>query len=715
MKNRKGVTLLDALMALTVSAFMFAEIAQLQNHMTQNLNAEAAANRMSAFEDAARVYITQNYQQLVTMASSTPIEIPISGNPTWNGIGDLHSAGGLPASFTAAMPLNQTVHLLVRQINANGNVPQHLEALLVTSGGNPMNDGMVGLSMAKMGGDGGGIMKTVLPGKNNQTIYGSFGSWSESIANWQTGSVPITAGHIAMDLSSVGSSLSDWLNRYNTGNPEANRMHTNIDMNNFSLNNTNSINSNGTNDLNLDNNAAGGGLGTGRVVMGNGGMACNQSATGCHFDISDDGGMYDYNNGWITYQSSYNGFKIANQDGNHNGTNLEVTGGTYAAGGVTVADGNGVKWTGSGLAPVDGGSNTADASASYAGGWLNFGGANGFQGISTNLIVRASRFSDYNNANYYVIPSGVSRMNYADFANNIGTNGLDAQSGFPNGWTGIHTWDVYAEGGIGVGSGGNLSMSADNSNLTTYNGSNATTQINYANGSVRSYKDGCNFIVGTGNGCIYGDYNNLALRVPGTNGINGGKIYNEDQNGNPVNVYAGAFSTIDTNKNVKAYMDSKGNVVAINSGNKSNDSATVNNFTNGTGNIVSNGGYITATNGEVQAFDGGAGNGIGVFENFLLVGQNSQGGVTHLGNPNNGGLLIVRGNENVSGVLKFNYGVDGDNGQAGGYASPGSTCALSANGPGQGAVGMNVSKNALAFCGSDLIWHAVKTVDGYGN
>jgi len=39
----------------------------------------------------------------------------------------------------------------------------------------------------------------------------------------------------------------------------------------------------------------------------------------------------------------------------------------------------------------------------------------------------------------------------------IGTNGRSPSSGYPSGWWGgVHTWDLYAEGSIGVGQSGSL-------------------------------------------------------------------------------------------------------------------------------------------------------------------------------------------------------------------------------------------------------------------
>ncbi len=54
---------------------------------------------------------------------------------------------------------------------------------------------------------------------------------------------------------------------------------------------------------------------------------------------------------------------------------------------------------------------------------------------------------------------------------NIGTNGLLPGSGLPGGWGGgVHTWDVYAEGTVGVGSGGNVQASMDRNGNGNFNG-----------------------------------------------------------------------------------------------------------------------------------------------------------------------------------------------------------------------------------------------------
>lgn len=519
--KRKGFSLLDVLLALGVSAMMFANIAQMQNDMTNNLHSQAVASEMETLAVAAKSYITANYSTLSNMASSA-IEVPITGNSGWNGIGDLETTGLLPENFTTNLPMGQTVHLIVKQIQVNGNIPAHLEGLLVSSGGNPMDDRMVGLAMAKMGGDGGGIMKSPPPGVNTSNIQGSFASWTSPISSWSNSGVDLSYGHVAMNLTSTLSPVSEWLDRYATGNPEANRMHTDIDMNNNSLKDTLSVYASGNNDLYLQDTNH-----TGRVVMWNGGMACQGNADACHFDISDDGGFYDYNDSWITFQGNdvYNegtGLKIAGK-----GNNLDVQGKTVAEKGAVVSDSNGITWESS--PSVNG---AVEAAATYDGTWVNVvggSGSSGFKGLATNMV-KTTEVLDANNNDYYLVPSNYSHLGSAKFDGNIGTHGYDPYDGLPTSWGGgVHTFDIYAEGTIAQGSGGSVNSMMNSSGFI------------YNNAGCALY------MAGSAGGCIYGDNTNVAIRVPGSAGPSGGQVIFQDRAGNLVNTTGHIANVSQTN------------------------------------------------------------------------------------------------------------------------------------------------------------------------
>jgi hypothetical protein len=71
----------------------------------------------------------------------------------------------------------------------------------------------------------------------------------------------------------------------------------------------------------------------------------------------------------------------------------------------------------------------------------------------------------------------------------VGTNGFDPATGYPAGWGGgIHTWDVYAEGTVGVGSGGNLKAYFNNAGDLYFG--NYLISRKYAPGTGEADNDG---------------------------------------------------------------------------------------------------------------------------------------------------------------------------------------------------------------------------------
>jgi len=315
MKRRKrGFSLIDVMLALTASTVMLAGLAQLQGDLRQSQTSQTVAHQLTMVSEAARSYLNQNNLKLSNgiVPVGSAIEVPLVADSTWQGIGDLQTGGGLLSqSFQPVLPNGQVIHLLVRNIPVNGLVPQHLEAMIVTSGP-PLNDRQVGLAMNAMEGNGGGIMARPIGG-NTSVIQGSFGSWAEPISSWASAGVPLTYGHVAYTMNTIGSPISDYLNRYNTGNPEANRMHTDIDFNNNNANNVNTLdtqnikNANG-NSVHFESLLSGtstenqtGYSVDNSVQFQDGAILCTNDRTGCGIQISDDGGFYDLNDSWITF------------------------------------------------------------------------------------------------------------------------------------------------------------------------------------------------------------------------------------------------------------------------------------------------------------------------------------------------------------------------------------------------------------------------------
>mgnify|MGYP001482467919 CR=1 FL=1 len=230
--RRRGFGLIDVLLAIGASSLVYVGMAQIQNDQRQNQSAITTAHQLQMISSAAKTYIKKNYTKLLTVIpNNNVVEVPLIGNPNWNGLGDVQYGGGLISSnFEPSLPNGQEAHLLIRHIPAVGNIPEHLESMLVTTG-SAMNDRQVGVTMNAMEGSGGGMMQRPPLGTPGNVIQGSFGSWSQPIGSWASAGVPLTSGHVAYALESLGAPISDYLNRYNTGDPEANRLHTHIDFN----------------------------------------------------------------------------------------------------------------------------------------------------------------------------------------------------------------------------------------------------------------------------------------------------------------------------------------------------------------------------------------------------------------------------------------------------------------------------------------------------
>ncbi len=116
------------------------------------------------------------------------------------------------------------------------------------------------------------------------------------------------------------------------------------------------------------------------------------------------------------------------------------------------------------------------------GGSLELGGNNGTAGVGVPYIdfhYGGAGVQDFNvrlindaNNQMSVYGSGGTGALGLNVGGRIGTSGFSPTSGYPGGWGGgIHTWDVYSEGTIGVGHSGSLSSYVSNNGYFYGNGS----------------------------------------------------------------------------------------------------------------------------------------------------------------------------------------------------------------------------------------------------
>ena len=233
----RGFSLIEALAAIAVLAVGSGVYLSSSNMKTHDqLRVQQAATQMKTISAAAAQYARTNASTLLSLTtpgSATGYSVSLSA---------LEAAGYLPTGYLATNPWGQTVGVEYYQ-----PVAGTLATIVYTSGGTSI-DGRNLVMAAKLQGSQGGYVPT----SELQTTYAGQGICSGSCVQgagnaWQfpmsTFSVPSTSGHLVTYSSLNNQSLvHDTLYRSAVpGNPNANTMQTNINMNGNNINNLNDL------------------------------------------------------------------------------------------------------------------------------------------------------------------------------------------------------------------------------------------------------------------------------------------------------------------------------------------------------------------------------------------------------------------------------------------------------------------------------------------
>jgi type II secretory pathway pseudopilin PulG len=237
--RRRGATLLETAMVLMVIALLLVFYISLQQGETDRIQAKNTADRMAVIGEAAKGYLSANYQTLLASSAGGPVVIRV-GRTTAGGAvpaNSLQGKGFLPPGFIDANSFNQNTALLVRQINATT-----LDAMLTTYGGREIPDRMLGSVSKLMGPAGGHVPANYVLAADAGNVLGVGGGWRSSTAQWGPAATRPDTGSIQLTMNFDDASLlKDYLYRNDVGDPRANRMNTDIDMNTKALNNTGKI------------------------------------------------------------------------------------------------------------------------------------------------------------------------------------------------------------------------------------------------------------------------------------------------------------------------------------------------------------------------------------------------------------------------------------------------------------------------------------------
>jgi type II secretory pathway pseudopilin PulG len=209
-----GRSMLELLLVIAVVAILSVGALRSQLGYQSNIKDESAAQQMRDVVNAASAYIQANAATVDANAAAGPTQITTAM---------LQAANYLPATFQNTNPFGQSYVVLVRQISAGVD-----QALVVTTGGALIADNRLPQIAGRIGSDGGYIAAS-----SPTLAQGAFGGWQAATTPFNASGVTPSAGHLAATVFFNNNTiLSDYLYRFPVpGQPDANRMHTALDMN----------------------------------------------------------------------------------------------------------------------------------------------------------------------------------------------------------------------------------------------------------------------------------------------------------------------------------------------------------------------------------------------------------------------------------------------------------------------------------------------------
>ncbi|MEQ9887268.1 shufflon system plasmid conjugative transfer pilus tip adhesin PilV [Pectobacterium zantedeschiae] len=248
----RGSLIKDSIIGVLVFIALIGLVTQVISNYVTELHYQTVARHASKVSQAAEKYLSDKHDAYLcqlapascTSGTSTPLPQPFTTQT-------LIDAGYLDDGMGTTTVDRQVYRFGVRARTLSGSVKPSLEALMVTTGGDALDEGAVRRIAQLIDGMGGFISDPLLTelGGQADTAYGAELSWSLPVTPFGLTAEP---GHIAVAISGgvIGglNKESDRLYRFSSdAHPEYNQMNTAIDMNSNNLNNAEQVNANEVN------------------------------------------------------------------------------------------------------------------------------------------------------------------------------------------------------------------------------------------------------------------------------------------------------------------------------------------------------------------------------------------------------------------------------------------------------------------------------------
>ena len=228
LRSSAGFTLVEVMVSLGVISVSLLGVNQLMNQFSDSTKNALVADQLKGVGLAAQEYIKDNYATLVSGGVGTTQMITVPA---------MIASGHLVSGTPTANAFNQSMCVLVLQPAAN-----RLQAMLLTEGGDVVNDIDLGEIAALAGGSAGSVSTAL----RTTEIVGALGGWAvlrvsyhnqvnnlNLRCNGVAGNVQVEGGHLAMALwlEDIGTQSTMLYRDKVDSMPELNTMNTPIIMN----------------------------------------------------------------------------------------------------------------------------------------------------------------------------------------------------------------------------------------------------------------------------------------------------------------------------------------------------------------------------------------------------------------------------------------------------------------------------------------------------
>jgi len=314
-KIHRGILSIEVAIALVVVMFVSIFGLNRYSQYVDELEWTLQARHMNAITTAAKSYIRDNRDTLVSQVSGG-VTVKLTGT-------QLQQAGYLPDGFSLRNSASQTFEVAITR---NPKATQKLMAFVLTRGGTAIPyKGMRFISQTMEGS--GGYIPTA-----NQA-EGANGSWKFNLGSYGlTGEVGRLASYLSSDVLGTDDQESDRLYRYAiTSRPELNRMHAAIDMNGNNLNNTGTLNAqtgNFSGNVNAQTGSFSGSLSATTITTNNLNAQTTSTSgetyTGGWYRTTGDTGWYSEKHGGGLYMSDSQWIRSYNNKGIYTGGQMQA-------------------------------------------------------------------------------------------------------------------------------------------------------------------------------------------------------------------------------------------------------------------------------------------------------------------------------------------------------------------------------------------------------